>query len=214
MATKYVCNGALCVCNKGATGGVLEVQSQSTIFIQEKLMATDSDLTFEVPLTGLCSITQKACKPALLTKWERPASNVFEGDKKALLQTSTLKCDIGGEISITDPQQTGSKTVIFDNYSAPEIIKTKQIVSASWMTGDLKNNIKNASYNEKISLLVKTINYEAGETITIIVDEKDGKDINQGIKEISLSGIVNENGFAELKEIIEIESPKQNTTWI
>jgi hypothetical protein len=214
MATKYVCNGALCVCNKGATGGVLEVKSQSNIFIQEKLMATDSDLTFKVPLTGICSITQKTCIPALLTKWEKPASNVFEGDKKALLQTSTLKCDIGGEISITDPQQTGSKTVIFDNYTAPEIIKTKQIVSASWMTGDLKNNIKNASYDEKISLLVKTINYEAGERITIIVDEKDGKDINQGIKEISLSGIVNENGFAELKEIIEIKSPKQNTTWI
>ena len=214
MATKYVCKGALCICNQGGTGGILEVQSQSNIFIQEKLMATDSDITFTAPLTGPCAITQKPCKPALLTKWEKPASNVFEGDKKALLQTSTLKCDIGGEISITYPQQTGSKIVIFDNYSAPEVIKTKQIVSASWMTGDLKNNIKNASYDEKVGLLVKTINYEAGERITIIIDEKDGKDINQGIKEISLSGIVNENGFAELKEIIEIESSKQNTTWI
>ncbi|MBS7233615.1 DUF4280 domain-containing protein [Flavobacterium psychroterrae] len=208
MATKYVCKGALCVCNQGGTGGVLDVKSQNSIFIQEKLMATDSDITFTVPLTGICAITQKTCSPALVPKWEKPASNVFEGDKKALLQTSTLKCTIGGEISITDPQQTGSKIVVFENYSAPEVIKTKQIISAAWMTGDLKNNIKNASYDEKISLLVKTVNYEVGERITIIVDEKDGKDVNEGIKEISLSGIVNEDGFAELKEVIKIEPHK------
>jgi hypothetical protein len=214
MATKYVCNGALCACNQGATRGVLDVKSQNSIFIQEKLVATDSDITFKVPLSGVCAITQKPCSPALATKWDKPANNVFEGDKKALLQISTLKCTVGGEISITDSQQTGSKIVIFDNYSAPEVVKIKQVVSASWMTGDLKNNIKNASYGERLGLLVKTINYEAGERITIIVDEKDGKDINQGVKEISLSGIVNENCFAELKEIIEIESPKQNTTWI
>ncbi|OHT44993.1 DUF4280 domain-containing protein [Flavobacterium tructae] len=214
MATQYVCNGALCICDQGATGGVLDVKSQNNIFIQEKLMATDSDLTFKIPLSGICAINQKNCSPVFLTKWENPANNVFEGDKKALVKTSTLACNVGGEISITSSQQTESKIVIFDNYSAPEVIKLRQIVSASWMTGDLKNNIKNASYDEKVGLLVKTINYEAGERITIIVDEKEGKDINQGSREISLSGIVNENGFAELREIIKIESSKQNTTWI
>nr|WP_315175578.1 DUF4280 domain-containing protein [uncultured Flavobacterium sp.] len=215
MATKYVCNGAICMCDKGSAPGILDVKSQNTVFIQNKLMVSDEDVIFKSPFFGTCAANQNnPCSPIIPSKWEKPASNVFENNKKALLETSTVKCTVGGEISITDPQQTGSKIVIFDNYSAPEVVKTKQIVSASWMTGDLKNNIKNASYDEKLGLLVKTINYEVGERITIIVDEKDGKDINQGIKEISLSGIVSENGFAELKEIIEIKSPKQNATWI
>lgn len=215
MAIKYVCNGALCVCDKGSAPGILDVKSQSNIFIQEKLMASDEDKTFKSPFFGTCAANQNnPCSPAIVTKWENPADNVSEGNKKALLETSTVKCTIGGNITITNTFQTGTKIVIFDNYSPTTSTAIKQIVSASWMTGDLKNNIQNASYDEKIGLLVKTINYEAGERITIIVDEKDGKDINQGIKEISLSGIVNENGFAELKEIIEIESPKQNTTWI
>lgn len=214
MAIKYVCNTASCFCDQGSKTGTLQVNSQNNIFIQEKLMANDSDTTFESPFFGFCAKTQNPCSPVILTKWENPANNVFNGDKKALLETSTVKCELKGNIIITNPLQTGSKIAIFDNYSPSTSPALKQIINATWMTGDLKNNIQNASYDEKIGLLVKTINYEAGEKITIIVDEKDSKDINQGIKEISLSGIVNENGFAELKEIIEIESPKQNTTWI
>lgn len=210
MATKYVCDGALCTCNQGSKPGTLIVNSQNTIFIQKKLMATEDDITFEGPFFGSCAANQnKPCAPAIPTKWEDPTNNVYNVNKKALLKTSMLKCTIGGKINITDPLQTEPKIVIFDNYSPTENTKTKQIVSAVWMTGDLKDSIQNASYNEKISLLVKTINYEIGEKITVVVDEKEGKDFNNS-KEITLTGIVDEDGFAELKEILEIETTNQN----
>lgn len=77
------------------------------------------------------------------------------------------------------------------------------------MNADLKDSIQNASYNEKVSLLVKTINYEIGDEITVIIDEKEGNDLNN-TKEILLKGTVNENGFAELKESIEIKTTNQN----
>lgn len=211
MAVKYACNGALCACDKGSVPGVLDIKLQNNIFIQKKLMATDKDITFKTPFFGTCKLNQNnPCNPDMISRWENPANNVCVGNKKALLETSSLKCTIGGNITITDSMQTGAEIVIFDDYSPSENTKTKKIISAVWMNADLKDNIQNASYNEKVSLLVKTINYEAGERITIIVDEKDGKDINQGVKEINLSGTVNEDGFAELKESIEIKTTKQN----
>ena len=60
-----------------------------------------------------------------------------------------------------------------------------------------------------MSVLVQTRNYEKGETITIVVDEIDGKDIKNGEKEITLTGTVNAEGFAELKEEIELEKSQQ-----
>lgn len=211
MATKYVCNGALCTCNQGSKLGTLIVNSQNTIFIQKKLMATEDDTTFDSPFFGTCAANRNnPCSP-ILTKWQDSTNNVYEESKKALLKTSTLICNTGtgGKINITDPLQTEPKIVIFDNYSPPENTKTKQIVSAVWITSDLKDSIQNASYNEKISLLVKTINYETGDKTTVVVDEKEGKDFNNS-KEITLTGTVNENGFAELKEILEIETTNQN----
>jgi hypothetical protein len=207
MATKYVCKGALCACDQGGIGGVLDVKSQNKIFIQEKLMATDSDITFETPLTGICAITQKTCSPALLPKWEKPASNVFEGDKKALLQTSTLKCTVGGNIKITDPLQTGPKIVVLDNYSPPVITPlTKEILNVTWKNGDLDSDIDTANIGDKVSLVVETKNYKEGETIVVIIDEIDGKDVKENTKQVKFTGEVNTDGLAILKEEIAIEN--------
>ncbi|WP_264524810.1 DUF4280 domain-containing protein [Flavobacterium sp. N502536] len=207
MTTKYVCNGALCACDQGSTGGVLDVKSQNNIFIQEKLMATDSDITFEIPLTGICAVNQKPCNPAIVTKWEKSAKNVFERDEKALLQTSTLKCNVGGNIRITDPLQTGPKIVILDDYSPPIITPlTKEILNVSWKDGDLKNEINTANIGDKVSLVVETKNYIEGETVVIIVDEINGKDIKENTKQVKFSGEVNTDGLAILKEEIAIEN--------
>ena len=42
-----------------------------------------------------------------------------------------------------------------------------------------------------------------------MVDEIDGKDVKNGEKEITLTGTVNAQGLAELKEAVEIEKSQQ-----
>jgi hypothetical protein len=209
MATKYVCNGALCACDKGSAPGILDVKSQKNIFIQEKLMATDDEKTFTSPFFGTCTANQNnPCVPSISTKWEKPASNVVEGGKKALLKTSTTKCDsFQGKITITDPLQTGSKIVIFDDYSPPVLTPlVKQIVSIEWKNGNLDSYINTANIGDKVSLVVKTKNYKEGETVVVVIDEANGKDIKENTKLIKFSGEVNAAGVAILKEEILIEN--------
>lgn len=83
--------------------------------------------------------------------------------------------------------------------------KEKQIVSAQWMDADMNKEITMASYDEEISLLVYTRNYEEGESITLTVYEVDDKDINNGEKEITLTGNVKKDGFAELRRSVKVE---------
>ncbi|MDN3675291.1 type VI secretion system tube protein TssD [Flavobacterium branchiarum] len=82
----------------------------------------------------------------------------------------------------------------------------KKIIEIKWMCGKMKDSINEAGIGEKTSFLVKTENYKQGETITIIVDEADGKDLKTNTKEISYSGKVNAEGIAELKEQVKIQT--------
>lgn len=208
MATKYVCNGALCACDQGTAPGALDVKSQSKVFVQEKLMATENEKDFKALFFGNCKLQQNnPCAPVILTKWKDPASNVLEGDKKALLETSTLKCNVGGNIKITDPLQTGPKIVVLDNYSPPVITPlTKEILNVTWKNGDLDREIDTANIGDKVSLVVETKNYKEGETIVVIIDEIDGKDVKENTKQVKFTGEVNTNGLAILKEEIAIEN--------
>lgn len=208
MATKYVCNGALCACDQGTAPGKLDVSSQNTIFVQEKLMATEDDITFKSSFFGNCKLKKNdPCAPLIKTKWENPAANVYIGNKKASLESSELICTVGGKIKITDSLQTGSKIVIFDDYSPPVITPLKkEIVSVNWKNNDLKNEIDLAYIGEKVSLVVETKNYKEGETVVIVIDEVSGKNIKANNKLVKFSGEVNADGFAILKEEIPIEN--------
>ncbi len=208
MATKYVCNGAICMCDKGSAPGILDVKSQNTVFIQNKLMASDEDVIFKSPFFGTCAANQNnPCAPIIPSKWEKPASNVFENNKKALLETSTVKCTVGGKISITNALQTDPKIVIFNDYSPVEIIQLeKQIISVTWKNANLDSDITTANIGDKVSLVVETKNYKEGETIVIVIDEVNGKDIKTGTKLLKFSGEVNADGQAILKEELSIEN--------
>jgi len=106
------------------------------------------------------------------------------------------------------------------DYNAPEINKLpqkgmfkydkeKQIINAQWIEPDNNTAIHSIGYEEKISLLVQTRNYKKGETISVVVDEVQGGDINDGVKEITLIGEVDEAGFALLKEQLVVEKSKK-----
>ena len=87
--------------------------------------------------------------------------------------------------------------------------KEKQIINVKWMDAEMQDKIRSVSYGKKVSLLVQTRNYEEGETITLVVDEVDGKDVKDGVKELTLTGTVNAEGFAILKEEVAIEKSKR-----
>ncbi|MCD0456458.1 Rhs element Vgr protein, partial [Chryseobacterium sp. LC2016-27] len=90
-----------------------------------------------------------------------------------------------------------------------EYNKEKQIVNVQWMDDVMEENIDTAFFGDKVSLLVLTRNYEEGETIDVDVEHE----YNNEKKEVTYSGTVNKDGFAELKEKVEIDKPnKENSS--
>ncbi|MBF7092875.1 DUF4280 domain-containing protein [Flavobacterium sp. ALJ2] len=116
---KYICNGAQCKCTLGTKDGVLDVKSQSKIFIQDKLMATENEKTF-LPNFISCNKTNPPtpCQPIINAPWEKTKSNVLQREYKGLLESSTATCSSGGTISILDSKQAETKNVIFGDYSS------------------------------------------------------------------------------------------------
>lgn len=108
-------------------------------------------------------------------------------------------------ISISEPRTfLPEKAIVQPAKIVPQ--ESKWITEIKWMCAKMKKSINEAGVGEKASLLVKTINYYQGETITIIVDEADGKDLKTDTKEITYSGKVNAEGIAELKEQVKIQT--------
>lgn len=87
---------------------------------------------------------------------------------------------------------------------APIINRLKKIIDIKWMCSEVENVINQASIGEKVSLMVRTLYFEEGETVTIVIDEVNGKDLKPNIKEITYSEKVNSEGIAELKQQVTI----------
>jgi|GEM_PF-1141255 len=124
---EFVCGGAPCRCDKGSTPSPLQVTSQQFVYLQDKLQATNFDTTF-APF-GTCALkNNQPCVPAPL-RWE----NVFEAVTLGadgchpLLEKSTIRCAVGGVVSIlstlqirvptppaTPAQQEDSRTAFLD----------------------------------------------------------------------------------------------------
>ncbi len=116
---KYICNGAQCKCTLGTEEGALKVESQSKIFIQNKLMATENEKTFSKNFTN-CNrqSPNPPCTPDIKAPWTNTKSNVFQTENKGLLEDSECVCSFGGKISIKDSKQSDTKNVVFGDYSS------------------------------------------------------------------------------------------------
>ncbi|MDX6191294.1 PAAR-like protein [Flavobacterium sp. Fl-318] len=116
---KYICNGATCKCSSGTKDGALKVESQSKIFIQNKLMATENEKTF-LENFGECNSKSPSipCVPNILTPWSSPKSNVLQNKHKGLLEASTVMCANLGKINILDSKQSQTKNVKLGDYSS------------------------------------------------------------------------------------------------
>lgn len=111
MADKlFVCKGAICKCTLQTTPGILDVTSQSIKKLEGKLQATEGDKTFST-VFGACkrSSNPPPCTPKL-SDWSTTAQKTKVDGKLALLEISTNTCSYGGQIEITNPNQTIGKT--------------------------------------------------------------------------------------------------------
>ncbi len=102
---EFVCNGAPCRCDKGTTPSPLPVTSQQFVTLQGKLQATTLDKAF-VPF-GSCALkNNQPCVPELL-RWEKAfeVSTVQVKGCHPLLDQSTIRCAVGGVVSILNTLQ-------------------------------------------------------------------------------------------------------------
>ncbi|KMQ67968.1 hypothetical protein ACM39_11595 [Chryseobacterium sp. FH2] len=98
--------------------------------------------------------------------------------------------------------------VVYNNYTPTS--NEKKITDVIWMDSNLEHKINSAHIGDKVSLVLQTKNYNNGETITLKMREKNEREIKTGKVEIIFTGVVNENGFAELKGVVEIEETEKN----
>jgi hypothetical protein len=100
VGQELVCNGAVCRCDKGTLPSQLKVTSQQSNYLQGKLVATSQDKSF-LPF-GTCMLKNNTpCTPTLLM-WQDTFDLVQVNSPAShpLLEKSTIRCAIGGEVSI------------------------------------------------------------------------------------------------------------------
>lgn len=121
MGRLYILDRACVLCSLGASPGKIKVNSQHKLYIQGKLKVTDADKLIE-PNFISCkrSPDQPACTPKL-KKWQLTSRKVTMGEKKFVMNDSTIECTYGGLIKIQDSLQrtqgAGSNSKIVEQLS-------------------------------------------------------------------------------------------------
>lgn len=101
MPKKYVPEGAYLACDKGTSPSTLRVTNNVNTTIYTVAMATEADKLpfFNIKPMGLCAIKGGPCLPMVL-QWDNPKDGVKINGNRMLLEDSTCKCMLGGEIKI------------------------------------------------------------------------------------------------------------------
>lgn len=105
VGQEYVCNGAICRCNKGSLPSALQVVANQTVHLQGKSVATTLDKLF-LPF-GTCMMKNNTpCVPVLLA-WQDYFDRVslVAPGCHPLLEKSTINCALGGQVSILNTLQ-------------------------------------------------------------------------------------------------------------
>ncbi len=102
---QYVCNGAVCRCDKGTLPSQLQVLSNPTVYVQGKLMATTLDKLF-LPF-GTCAMKYNTPCVPMLIMWQDYFDKVslMTPMQHPLLEKSTIMCALGGKVSIVSTLQ-------------------------------------------------------------------------------------------------------------
>ena len=135
--SKYVCNGATCRCSEGGTCNLI-VSSQNAVRGNSLPLATETDCSIgNLPSFIMCKSLQNPavqaangspvpCQSPPLQKWEDTSEIVKIRGKKALLESSKIKCAYSGEITIVSPNCSIRDNANVSIPSVPPIIPVVQ----------------------------------------------------------------------------------------
>lgn len=100
--TSPICEGTILECNCGTAPTSLKVKSQNIFTVKQKLIATEKD---NIPNTnispfGSCKNIKfyPPCPLAITGKWENTSEMFKVNEGAVLLDNSSMKCSLGGEI--------------------------------------------------------------------------------------------------------------------
>lgn len=207
---KYVCQGAkvLCMYCSVPIGDIMVTSTQ--VKLQDTFWATNGDRNGapapNIVFKGLCmhprwGISRPPCISVIQLGVWKNVSQTHIDNHNALLRKSTIPC----LHSMQDIQiiHSGQKCI-------PEELKIKtrkfpRIREIYWMDAEMENKITSASIGDKVSLLVRTKDFNPGESVTVKIKEKDNRNVIKGKKSIILGGTVNDDGIAKLNKRIDIE---------
>lgn len=111
----YVVDGAIFKCQQGAIPCQISVVSQPKVTAENKAMVNDGDVTFASPTApfATCKLNMTPNGPGPCTysngKW-KPNTLLPHGSMSAVVESSTMICPIGGEISCVYHGQVQSVT--------------------------------------------------------------------------------------------------------
>lgn len=213
MGKEYVVQGALAKCQFGATLGVLKVLDNSGVYMNGKRAATTQTLgnPFQPPCFGLCNINPSSPKPCTptVTSWTDFYDGVcINNGSFPLTETSKATCAMGcphcismqttGQIAI--PGITQFNNAAWEHQADINPIGTNGesnipiLVRVLWKNATSEEVIDELPIDGVVTVCAETENTEEGECVCFIVTLEDGK-------EVSLTGIVGCNGWAEIPNV-------------
>ena len=190
-----VVDGAILKCSGCSnTKTVLQVTSQSNVYMQGRLAATIKDkehIRNIIPFDAVCKFSGGKCKPLISEYWKNYAQTMYIGEYESITKKSRLKCEIGGIIEI---EHTGQ-------YPLAENISeySEKLIEIVAQGGD-KEKIKQKMseylskvYNEKIT--VEDFKYMKGtrnDTLDITLINDIQKDPHFGRRNEGIRGHIDE----------------------
>ena len=149
-----VCDGALCMCDQGASPCALTVTKQQKVKVQNRLVAVSEDNVFQLSTAPFvtCKKNQAQGKPCLyspsVSKWEK---FLYEGEKKSIVtEKSEMKCPfLGGKITVL---YHGQKVTVCDtdfaDFSIDSVYLYNNLLSAEFLNEQLKTKEKSSPQSD------------------------------------------------------------------
>jgi hypothetical protein len=235
--SEYATKGAILKCTCGSAPSQLQVTSNTSVSVQGNMAGSISDkipMTNIMPF-GTCSLKPysggyRPCTPAP-TMWTGFLASVQIPGGNPLLKTSTIQCATGGLIQFQNSGQMKANKVVL-NPDSPQIRALKKAaleavpfceecekkkqqekkiraVDVYWMDEESDERHYDIFPDYEVTLYIETVDYTAGETLTLDMFPQKGKQFKDGKEKSTVSGKVDADGVVCIQNFkVEYEENK------
>ncbi|WP_282917802.1 PAAR-like protein [Porphyromonas macacae] len=213
MGKEYAVQGALAICQFGASPGILKVSDNTGVYLNGKRAATthSSGDTFQPPGFGVCHInpsSPKPCTPSIVAWTDFYEGMSINNDSFPLTETSKATCAMGcpncislqttGQIAIPGIVQFKQAAMEHQTDLNPmgtnEESKTPILIQVQWKDAEGKEVIDELPADGIVSIYAETKNTEIGDSVDFTINLENGN-------EVTLTGTAGNDGWVEIKDI-------------